>query len=67
MPPILTPQKLGQVVLESVEHGAYPDSEHVASAQLPRDAFPTLLAGIERARTEVKACRPPRPGFPAAC
>ncbi|KAF4536706.1 RZZ complex subunit Zw10 [Lasiodiplodia theobromae] len=54
MPPILTPQKLGQVVLESVEHGAYPDSEHVASAQLPRDAFPTLLAGIERARTEAE-------------
>lgn len=55
MPPILTPEKLGHVVLESVEHGAYPDSEHVASAQLPQDALPTLLAGIERAQNEVKA------------
>ncbi|KAF2142159.1 uncharacterized protein K452DRAFT_287375 [Aplosporella prunicola CBS 121167] len=54
MPPILTPQKLGAVVLESVEHGAYPDSEHVASAQLPPDALPTLLDGIERAQEEVK-------------
>ncbi|EKG14672.1 RZZ complex subunit Zw10 [Macrophomina phaseolina MS6] len=54
MPPILTPQKLGQVVLDSVEHGAYPDSERVASAQLPHDALPTLLAGIERAQNEAE-------------
>ncbi|KKY17895.1 putative centromere kinetochore protein zw10 [Diplodia seriata] len=54
MPPILTPQTLGRVVLESAEHGAYPDSEHVASAQLPPAAFPTLLDGLATARTEAE-------------
>lgn len=63
MPPILTPQKLGQVVLESVEHGAYPDSENVASAHLPQDALPSLLAGIERAQNEVKVGRPTIPAL----
>ncbi|GME28398.1 RZZ complex subunit Zw10 [Neofusicoccum parvum] len=55
MPPILTPQNLGHAVLESVEHGAYPDSEAVASAQLPAAALPSLLQGIARAQNEVKA------------
>ncbi|OJD31106.1 rzz complex subunit zw10 [Diplodia corticola] len=55
MPPILTPQTLGRVVLEAVEHGAYPDSEHVASAQLPPAAFPPLLHDLATAQTAVKA------------
>lgn len=58
MPPILTPQNLGHAVLESVEHGAYPDSEAVASAQLPAAALPSLLQGIARAQNEVKVAGP---------
>ncbi|KAK7542534.1 uncharacterized protein J3D65DRAFT_219724 [Phyllosticta citribraziliensis] len=55
MPPVLTPQKLGGAVLQSVvEHGYYPDTELV-SAQLPADAIPGLLEGIEKAQNEVKA------------
>ncbi|KAK7550673.1 hypothetical protein IWX49DRAFT_610787 [Phyllosticta citricarpa] len=55
MPPVLTPQKLGGAVLQSVvEHGYYPDTELV-SAQLPADAIHGLLEGIEKAQDEVKA------------
>ncbi|KAF2090490.1 WD40 repeat-like protein [Saccharata proteae CBS 121410] len=54
IPPHLSAEKLGGAVLEYVDRNAYPDSEDVASAELPAAALPTLLGGIEKAREQVK-------------
>ncbi|KAL1616127.1 ribosome biogenesis protein ytm1 [Diplodia seriata] len=50
MPPILTPQTLGRVVLESAEHGAYPDSEHAEIRALSRQAAPDVDGWIAQAK-----------------
>ncbi|OCK75915.1 hypothetical protein K432DRAFT_446386 [Lepidopterella palustris CBS 459.81] len=55
MPPRISEEELGNVILKSVEYGAYPESEHVASAELPPAALPNLLEVIGNARENVKS------------
>ena len=45
--------QLKQAIVESVEHGAFPDSE-VSSTELPPSLLPALLADLQKARDEVK-------------
>lgn len=47
-------QQLGDAVLESVQHGSFPQSEHVASAQLSSATLPKLLEIVDKAREEKK-------------
>jgi len=54
MPSKISEKELGDAILQSVEHGAYPESEDVASAELPPTALPNLLEVIGKAREDVK-------------
>jgi hypothetical protein len=47
-------EKLGDAILQSVEHGGFPQDEHVASAAVPSSALPKLLEVVGRAREETK-------------
>jgi centromere/kinetochore protein ZW10 len=47
-------EELSQAILQQVEYGAYPDSENVASAEIPPSALPALLDAINKAREGVK-------------
>lgn len=47
-------EELSQAILQQVEHGLYPESEDVASADIPSDALPALLQAVGRARDGVK-------------
>lgn len=55
MPSKISEKELGDAILQSVEHGAYPESEDVASAELPPTALPNLLEVIGKAREDVKS------------
>jgi protein transport protein DSL1/ZW10 len=57
MPPKPPAEVLADAVIRNVEHGIYPDSEDVVSAELPSSALPRLLDTIQKARDEVKAGR----------
>ncbi|KAL1304972.1 hypothetical protein AAFC00_003878 [Neodothiora populina] len=46
---------LKEAIVGSVEHGAYPESEAVSSAELRPNVLPDLLVDLQRARDEVKA------------
>lgn len=50
--------QLKQAVVDSVEHGAYPDPQ-VSSAELPAALLPALLADLQKARHEVKVASTP--------
>ncbi|PSN60397.1 hypothetical protein BS50DRAFT_535887 [Corynespora cassiicola Philippines] len=50
----VSPQELGDAVLQSVEHGSFPQSEHVASAPVTSTALPQLLDVVGKAREETK-------------
>ncbi|KAI9724473.1 MAG: hypothetical protein M1812_000541 [Candelaria pacifica] len=54
MPSTVTDKQLQQAVLQSVQDGAYPDSEAVISAELPSSALPGLLARFKQARERFK-------------
>ena len=47
-------ERLGDAVLQSVQHGAFPRDEDVISATVPSTALPKLLAIVDRAREETK-------------
>jgi centromere/kinetochore protein ZW10 len=47
-------QELGDAILQSVEHGTFPQSEHVASAEVPATALPKLLEVLSKAREDTK-------------
>ncbi|KAL5121970.1 ribosome biogenesis protein ytm1 [Pleosporales sp. CAS-2024a] len=47
-------EKLGDAILQSVEHGAFPQQDHVASASVPSAALPQLLEIVGRAKEDVK-------------
>lgn len=47
-------EELGNAILQSVEYGAYPEEEAVASAKLPGDAIQTVLSLVEKAREDVR-------------
>ncbi|KAK5167266.1 hypothetical protein LTR04_000036 [Oleoguttula sp. CCFEE 6159] len=55
MPSTLSAQEPGPAVLQFVEHGAYPEAEGIASAELPAAALPTLLNSLGEARENVKS------------
>ncbi|PVH96001.1 hypothetical protein DM02DRAFT_688801 [Periconia macrospinosa] len=48
-------QQLGAAVLESVQHNSFPQSEHVASAELSPATLPKLLDIVGKAREEKKS------------
>ncbi|KAH7131941.1 hypothetical protein B0J11DRAFT_480784 [Dendryphion nanum] len=54
MPSQVPDQELGDAVLQSVEHGTFPQSEHVASATVPSTALPKLLEVVGKAREDTK-------------
>ncbi|KAF2435010.1 hypothetical protein EJ08DRAFT_580829 [Tothia fuscella] len=47
-------EELSQAILQQVEYGAYPESDNVASADIPSDALPALLEAVGKARDSVK-------------
>ncbi|KAB8336723.1 hypothetical protein FH972_021032 [Carpinus fangiana] len=55
MPATVGDDDLSAAVLRSVESGAYPDSESIASAELPTTALPAILKGLNEARNRTRA------------
>ncbi|EAT88675.1 hypothetical protein SNOG_03470 [Parastagonospora nodorum SN15] len=47
-------EKLGDAILQSVEHGAFPQDEHVASASVPSSALPKLLELVGKAKEDIQ-------------
>jgi centromere/kinetochore protein ZW10 len=47
-------EKLGDAILQSVEHGAFPQDEDVASASVPSTALPQLLEVVGKAKEDTK-------------
>jgi centromere/kinetochore protein ZW10 len=47
-------KELVGALVDYVENGAYPNSEHVASAMLPKSALPALLDGVRKGQEAVK-------------
>jgi len=54
MSPQLSHEALGQAVVQAVQHGTFPQSEDVASAPVPAEAFPKLLEEINNAQEGIK-------------
>jgi hypothetical protein len=48
-----TNDQLKQAIVDSVEHGTYPEPD-VSSAEVPSTLLPALLADLQKARDEVK-------------
>jgi len=46
--------ELVQAVLQTIDNGAYPESEEIASAELPVGVLPKLLDAVNQARSNVK-------------
>lgn len=46
--------ELQQAIIRSVEHGAYPESEDISSAELTPNILPAVLTELQKARDEVK-------------
>lgn len=46
--------QLGDAILQSVQHGAFPQDERVASSIVPASALPKLLETINKAREETR-------------
>lgn len=46
--------QLGSAILQSIEHGAFPQDEHVASAVVPSTALPKLLELVVKAKEDTK-------------
>lgn len=59
MAPQALEEKLGDAVLQSVQHGAFPQDEDVISAPVSSTALPKLLAIVDKAREEAKASQEP--------
>lgn len=54
MPPKVSNEQLGDAILESAEHGSFPQDGDVASATVPSSALPKLLEKVEKAREDAK-------------
>jgi centromere/kinetochore protein ZW10 len=52
----ISAEKLGDALLQSVEHGAFPQDEDVASAPVPASALPKLLEVVGKAKEDTKVC-----------
>ncbi|KAG9901669.1 hypothetical protein KCU94_g7814, partial [Aureobasidium melanogenum] len=48
-----TNDQLKHAIVDSVEHGAYPEPD-ISSAEVPSALLPDLLADLQKARDEVK-------------
>lgn len=53
----ISAEKLGDALLQSVEHGAFPQDEDVASAPVPASALPKLLEVVGKAKEDTKVCK----------
>jgi centromere/kinetochore protein ZW10 len=49
-------EKLGDAILQSVEHGAFPQDEDVSSASVPSSTLPQLLELVDNAKEATKVC-----------
>lgn len=54
MPQHFSDDQYGQAVFESVQSGAYPESEELVSAEFPSSALPKIIKLVEKAREDVK-------------
>lgn len=54
MPKHFSDDRYGQAIFESVQSGAYPESEELVSADLPVSALPKIIKFVEKAREDVK-------------
>lgn len=54
MPSQVSDHQLGDALLQSAAHGAFPQDEHVASATVPSSALPKLLEVVAKAREDTK-------------
>ncbi|KAL1793338.1 hypothetical protein ACET3X_008320 [Alternaria dauci] len=54
MPSQVSDDQLGDALLQSAEHGAFPQDEQVASATVPPSALPKLLEVVAKAREDTK-------------
>jgi centromere/kinetochore protein ZW10 len=50
-----TNDQLKHAIVDSVEHGAYPEPD-ISSTEVPSALLPDLLADLQKARDEVKVC-----------
>lgn len=50
----VSPDKIGSAILQSVEHGAFPQDEDVASASVSSSALPKLLDIVGKAKEDAK-------------
>lgn len=61
MPSQVSDEQLGDALLQSAEHGAFPQDEDVASAIVPPSALPKLLEVVNKAREDTKVCEDTQP------
>ncbi|KAI4642376.1 hypothetical protein J4E93_007524 [Alternaria ventricosa] len=54
MPSQVSDEQLGDALLQSAAHGAFPQDQDVASATVPSSALPKLLEVVAKAREETK-------------
>ncbi|RYO22922.1 hypothetical protein AA0111_g9177 [Alternaria arborescens] len=54
MPSQVSDHQLGDALLQSAAHGAFPQDEHVASATVPSSALPKLLEVVAKAREDTE-------------
>ena len=50
MPPKAPDHDLAQALLEAVQSGSFPQTEHVVAAELPNSALPQVLTLIDKAQ-----------------
>lgn len=56
MPSQILDRQYGQAILNSVQNGAYPESEEIVAAEVSPSALPTILKLVDQAREDVKVC-----------
>ena len=49
-------KQLGDAILQSAEHGSFPQDGDVASATVPSSALPELLETVSKAREDARVC-----------
>lgn len=49
-------KQFGDAILQSAEHGSFPQDGDVASATVPSSALPELLETVSKAREDARVC-----------
>ena len=49
-------KQLGDAILQSAEHGSFPQDGDVTSATVPSSALPELLEAVGKAREDARVC-----------